>query len=165
MGQQAFSLLFKLCSDATLSGRPTTRRQTLFCVCSMDSPASQQGALFEAAFCSSSGQHDLGLQHHHLRFFQKAPSVVDANMEPPLLDDNCPECAIWSWLFLRIVRTTINTSHNIKLKKNQIMWVIYKHLSYQFHAVAYVCKCFSACFYKQNCRNHGSNHENISFRK
>lgn len=79
----------------------------------LHSPVSQQGALFGAAVCSPSGQHPLGLQHHHLRFFQEAPSIVDSNMEPSFLDNNRPECAIWSWLLLRIIRTTINKSSKI----------------------------------------------------
>lgn len=87
----------------TLRCQPTTEQQT-----SIGSPVSQQGALFEAAVCSSSGQHALGLQHHHLRFFQKAPSVVDTNMEPSFLDDNCSQGVFWSWLFLSIIRTTTN---------------------------------------------------------
>lgn len=95
-----------------LSCQPTTQQQTSTGKRSSGSPVPQQ-----AAVSSSSGQRALGLQHHHLRFFQKAPSVVDSNMEPPFLDDNGPHGVFWSWLFLSIIRTIVSKSHKINSQK------------------------------------------------
>lgn len=59
-------------------------------MCFLCSPVLDQGALSGGAVCLSSDPWGKGLQHHHLGLVDETPAIVNPNMEPPFLDNNCP---------------------------------------------------------------------------
>lgn len=85
-------------APAANSNSSTADRYTCF----LCSPVLDRGAQSGSGVHPPFGPRGYRLQHHHLGLVEETPAVVHSDMEPSFLDDNCPRCALWSWLFLTI---------------------------------------------------------------